>query len=415
MMGWQGLLGIVVLLALAWAASERRGAVAWRLVAGGVVLQFAIALLLLRVAPVKDALQALNHLVLAVQSATREGTAFVFGYLGGGAPPFEVSRPANLFVLAFQGLPLILVVSALSALLFHWRVLPLLVHGFAWALRKGLGLRGAVGFATAANVFIGMIEAPLLIRPYLKDMSRAGLFLVMTAGLATIAGNMYVLYATILAPLVPDAAGQLLVASVISAPAAVAVAALMVPFRDEGAAGETALPVARASSAMAALVDGTLEGVKLVINVAATLVVAVALVALVNQLLGLLPEVGGAALSLQRCLGWLLAPLAWLLGVPWSEAPTAGQLLGTKVALNELIAYLEMAALPADDLTPHSRLVLTYALCSFANFGSVGILLGGLGAMVPERRAEIVALGPKALLAGNLACFMTGAVAGLVA
>ena len=415
MIAWQALFGLAVLLGIAWLAGERRGAVPWRLVAGGVVLQFALALVLLRVAPVERALQALNEIVLAVQSATQEGTAFVFGYIGGGAPPFEAGQPANLFILAFQGLPLILVVSALSALLFYWRLLPLLVRGFAWALGKSLGLDGAVGVATAANVFVGMIEAPLLIRPYLKTLDRAGLFLVMTVGMATIAGNMFVLYATILVPVIPDAAGNLMTASVISAPAAVAVAALMMPFAAKGAAAEVEIPPDPASSSVEAVVNGTLEGVKLVINVAATLIVAVALVALVNQGLGLFPDVAGAPLSLQRALGWLLAPLAWLIGVPWADAALAGELMGSKIVLNELVAYLEMAALPGDALGERSRLILTYALCGFANLGSLGILLGGLTAMVPERRAEIVALGPRALLAGNLACFMTGAVVGLVA
>lgn len=413
-MTWQGALGLVALVGVAWLLSERRAAVPWRLVASGLVLQFALALLMLRVGPVATALERLNDLVLALQAATVSGTSFVFGFLGGGAAPFEISYPQNAFVLAFQGLPLILVVSALSALLFYWRVLPLVVRGFAWALRKTLGLGGAVGVAAAGNVFVGMIEAPLLIRPYLKELDRPALFLVMTAGMATIAGNMFVLYATILGPVLPDAAGSLLTASVISAPAAVAIAALLVPgrFADDGE--ELADMADAAGSSAEAIVNGTLSGVTLVISVAATLVVAVALVALANQLIGLLPEVGGAALSLQRLLGWALAPVAWLLGIPWSEAVLAGELMGTKIVLNELVAYLEMAALPADSLSPQSRLILTYGLCGFANLGSLGILLGGLGAMVPERRSEIVALGPKSLLAGTLACFMTGAVAGLV-
>ena len=414
-MPWQGVLGVFLLLCLAWAISEKRNAVPWRLVVSGVVLQFALALLLLRFEPVENALEVLNEVVLAVQAATQQGTTFVFGYIGGGATPFEPSNPGNLFILAFQGLPLILVVSALSALLFYWRVLPMIVRGFAWMLRKSLGVSGAMGVATAANVFVGMIEAPLLIRPYLRDMDRPGLFLVMTAGMATIAGNMFVLYATILTPVIPDAAGNLMTASVISAPAAIAVAALMVPFGAKSESAEISIAPDAASSSVEAVVEGTLVGVKLVISVAATLVVAVALVALMNQILGLLPEIGGKDLSLQRALGWILAPVAWLLGIPWSDAPLAGQLMGTKIVLNELVAYLEMAALPSDTLTSHSRLVLTYALCGFANLGSLGILLGGLAAMVPERRAEIVALGPKSLLAGTLTCFMTGAVVGLVA
>jgi len=413
-MAWQAILGLVILLGLAWAFSENRGSVSWRLVVFSLLLQFACAFLLLRSEPVGNAFQALNRAVLAVQAATREGTTFVFGYLGGGAAPFEATHPEHAFILAFQGLPLILLVSVLSALLFHWRVLPLIVRGFAWMLRKVLSVGGAVGVSTAANVFVGMIESPLLIRPYLRDMSRAGLFMVMTAGMATIAGNMFVLYATILAPVVPDAAGNLTTASLISAAAAIAVAALLVPGVDKGEPGKATVLTTDYNSSVEAAVSATFDGVKLVVSVAATLAVAVALVSLVNQLFGLLPTVGGEALSLQRLLGWAMAPVAWLLGIPWGEATLAGELMGTKIVLNELIAYLKLAALPEDGLSSQSRLILTYALCGFANLGSLGILLGGLGAMVPERRRDIFALGPKSLLAGNLTCFLTGAVVALV-
>jgi len=413
-MAWQAAFGIAILLGLAWACSESRGSVSWRLVVFSILLQFACAFLLLRAEPVENTFEALNRAVLAVQAATQEGTAFVFGYLGGGRAPFESPYPEHAFILAFQGLPLILLVGVLSALLFHWRVLPLIVRGFAWMLRKVLGAGGAVGVSTAANVFVGMIEAPLLIRPYLREMSRAGLFMVMTAGMATIAGNMFVLYATILAPVVPDAAGNLMTASLISAPAAIAIAALLVPGVDRGGPDETAVLTRDFDTSVEAVVSATFDGVKLVVSVAATLVVAVALVSLVNQLFGLLPNVGREALSLQRILGWAMAPVAWLLGIPWSEASLAGELIGTKIVLNELIAYLKLAALPEDGLSSHSRLILTYALCGFANLGSLGILLGGLGTMVPGRRRDIFALGPKSLLAGNLACFLTGAVVALV-
>ena len=254
----------------------------------------------------------------------------------------------------------------------------------------------------------------MLIRPYLRDMSRAGLFMVMTAGRATIAGNMFVRYATILAPVVPDAAGNLMMASLISAPAAIAGAALLVPVIHKGEPDGTTVLTKDYDSSVEAAVSATFDGVKLVVSVAVTLVVAVELVNLVNQLFGLLPNLGGEALSLQRILGWAMAPVAWLLGIPWSEANLAGELIGTKIVLNELIAYLKLAALPEDGLSSHSRLILTYALCGFANLGSLGILLGGLGAMVPERHRDIFALGPKSLLAGNLACFLTGAVVALV-
>ena len=413
-MAWQGLIGILALLGVAWLSSERRAGISWRLVASGIVLQFAVALVLLRFEPVKGAFEALNHVVLAVQAATLKGTAFVFGYLGGGPAPFEVTHPQNTFILAIQGLSLILTVSVLAALLFHWRVIPVLVRGLAWGLRKTLGIGGAAGFSAAANVFVGMIEAPLLIKPYLRDMSRSGLFIVMTAGMATIAGNMFVLYATILTPVIPDAAGQLLIASLISAPAAITIAALMVPATEKEQGADAPVATSSAGSSAEAIVDATLNGAKLVVSVAAMLVVVVTLVSLCNQLIELAPPVDGAPITLQRVVGWALAPIAWLLGVPWEDAPLAGQLLGTKVVLNELIAYLDMAALPVDRLDLRSHLILTYALCGFANLGSLGILMGGLGAMVPERKADILALGPKTLLSGNLASFMTGAVVGLI-
>ncbi|ODR99862.1 nucleoside:proton symporter [Methyloceanibacter methanicus] len=415
---WQGILqaglGLIVLLGFAWAVSEDRRAIPVRVVASAMALQFALAVLLLRLPPVTAALSWLNKAVEALRQATLAGTSFVFGYLGGGPVPFEPTAPQNMFILATQGLPLILIVSALSALLFYWRILPKIVEGFAWLLERTIGLGGATGVASAANVFVGMIEAPLLIRPYLRDLTRAGLFLVMTVGMATIAGNMFVLYATVLSPVLTDAAGTLMVASVISAPASVAIAALMVPGDYTGDAVEQPGPGEDATGAVEAIVNGTLAGVRIIVAVVAVLIVAIALVHLVNLFLGLLPEIGGFRVSLQRILGWLLMPVAWLIGIPWNEAGLAGELMGTKIVLNELVAYLSMAELPADALSPRSATILTYALCGFANLGSLGIMLGGLAALVPERRAEIVDLGPKALVAGTMACFMTGAMAGLL-
>ncbi|MGA9443267.1 MAG: nucleoside transporter C-terminal domain-containing protein, partial [Methyloceanibacter sp.] len=360
---WQGVLqaalGLVVLLGLAWAVSENRRAISVRVVASAMTLQIVLAVLLLRVPPITVALSWLNKAVEALRQATLAGTSFVFGYLGGGSAPFEPTAPQNVFILATQGLPLILIVSALSALLFYWRILPKMVQGFAWLLERTIGLGGAVGVASAANVFIGMIEAPLLIRPYLRDMTRASLFLVMTVGMATIAGNMFVLYATVLSPVLTDAAGTLMVASVISAPASVAIAALMVPGDYTGDAVELRGPDQDATSAAEAIVNGTLNGVWVVVAVAVLLIVAIALVDLTNQVLGLLPEVGGLRLSLQRMLGWLLAPVAWLIGIPWAEAGLAGELMGTKIALNELVAYLSMAELPQGALSPRSDKILT--------------------------------------------------------
>jgi CNT family concentrative nucleoside transporter len=259
-----------------------------------------------------------------------------------------------------------------------------------------------------------MVEAPLLVRPYLKDLSRGELFMVMTGGMATIAGSVFVLYATLLAPVLAGAAGHLLAASLINAPGAILMAALLVPPGDGRTAGGEVRADDEAESTMGALARGTADGVALLINIAAMLIVLVACVSLVNQLLALLPT-GGPPISLQRLLGWPMAPVAWLLGVPWSEAATAGSLLATKTVLNELIAYADLAALPADALSPRSRLILVYALCGFANFGSLGIMIGGLGTMLPERRAEIAGLGLRAILSGTFATCLGGAIVGVVA
>ncbi len=407
----QSAVGFVALAGVAWAVGERRGDVRLRGVAAGLALQVALALLLLKLPAAKAAFLALNDAIRAVADATEAGTGFVFGYLGGAPLPFEETRPGASFVLAFRALPLILVVSALSALLFHWRILPVVVRGFAWALRRTLGVGGALGLSAAANVFVGMVEAPLLIRPYLARLTRSELFAVMTCGMATIAGTVMVLYATILGPVVPDAMGHILTASLISAPAAITVARLMVPETGEATAAAR-LEMPRAAGSMEALTRGTADGVALLINVIAMLIVLVALVALVNAILGLLPDAAGAPITLERIFGIVFMPAVWLMGVPWSEAATAGALMGTKTVLNELIAYLDLAGLPADALSPRSRLIMTYALCGFANFGSLGIMIGGLATMAPERRSEIVALGMRSIVAGTIATMMTGAVVG---
>jgi CNT family concentrative nucleoside transporter len=411
---FRGTLGLAALTGLAWLISEDRRAVRPRLLLAGLGTQLGLVLLLLKLPPAKDLFLALNELVLALQKATQAGTSLVFGYLGGGDAPFETRYPHNSFVLAFQALPLLLVIGALSALLFYWRILPVVVKAFAWLLRKSLGIDGALGLGAAANVFVGMTEAPLLIRPYLATMSRSALFGLMTCGMATIAGTVMVLYASILGPVIPGALGHILTASLISAPAALMIAGVLVPSPTNGARDEYPKLEHRYEGAMDAITRGTLDAIPLFLNIIALLIVLVALVTLANQLLTLFPEALGAPLSLQRILGWAMAPLVWLIGIPWEEAQTAGALMGVKTVLNELLAYLELAGLGEGDLSERSRLIMTYALCGFANFGSLGIMIGGLGAMAPERRGEIVALGIKSILAGTLATLMTGAVVGMV-
>jgi CNT family concentrative nucleoside transporter len=341
---------------------------------------------------------------------------FVFGYLAGGPAPFEMTKPPNAFLLGFRALPLILIMSVLSRLFYHWGILQRVVGAFAWALQRALGVGGPLGTAAAANIFVGMVEAPLLIRPYLKSMGRGALFATMTTGMATVAGTVMALYASVLDRVVPGAAGHILVASVMSVPSAILIARLMVP---EGFTGGSIAPEPRIDGApvstMDAIAQGTADGIQLLAYVVGMLVVMVTLVTIANQLLGLAANAVGYDLTLQKILGWLAAPLAWLIGIPWAEAQTAGSLIGLKIVLNELYAYLEMAKLEdTAALSDRSRIILTYALCGFANLGSLGIMVGGMTAMVPERRGEIAQLGAKSILAGALATLLTGAMVGLV-
>jgi CNT family concentrative nucleoside transporter len=379
----------------------------------GFGLQLVVGIVLLKVPLFRELFLALNRMVLSLESSSLAGTSFVFGYLGGGSLPFKEPYPGASFILAFQALPLILLMSALSALLFYWKILPLMVRGFSWALQKTMGVGGAEGLGVSANIFVGMVEAPLFIRPYLQHMTRSELFTLMTCGMATIAGTVMVLYASILGQVLPDVMGHILTASIISVPAAITISKIMVPETGQLTSGEMVVDQA-ATSAMDAITKGTLQGVKLLINVVAMLVVLVALVHLVNLILGLLPQVTGQDITLQRMLGWIMAPIAWLMGIPWSEAATAGALMGTKTILNELIAYLDLSRLPEGALSLRSKTIIIYAMCGFANPGSLGIMIGGMGTMAPDRRDEIVDLGFRSIIAGTLATCMTGAVVGVI-
>jgi CNT family concentrative nucleoside transporter len=415
MLALQSAAGVVVLLALAWLISENRRAVSWKHVARSLALTLVLAVLLVKVPQLKSAFAVVNDGVDAIAAATKSGTTFVFGYIGGGPPPFEAKFPGRDFILAFQALPVVLLMSVLTTLLFYWRILPPIVRGFSWALERTLGIGGAVGLSTAANIFVGMVEAPLFIRPYLVRLTRGELFIVMTGGMAGIAGTVFVLYVAILKPVIPDAAGHLLIASVLAAPAAILISQIMVPDLP-GAHTDAALvdpePVAR--STMDAIVKGTTAGIELLLAICAMLIVLVALVHLANAILGLLPALAGAPVTLQRLLGYVMAPVCWLMGIPWAEALTAGSLMGMKTILNEFIAYLELAALPKESMSERSRLILLYAMCGFANFGSLGIMIGGLTTMAPERRDDIIALGWKSIVSGTLATCLMGAIIGVL-
>jgi concentrative nucleoside transporter, CNT family len=415
MLQLQSAIGILALLAIAWALGENRRAASPKQAAIGLAVTLLTAVILIKLPLVAKAFGAINDAVGAISEATRAGTSFVFGYLGGGVLPFDPKLPGSEFILAFQALPIVLVMSVLTTLLFYWRILPPIVHGMAWLLKRTLRVGGAVGLSTAANIFLGMVEAPLFVRPYLTQMTRSELFLVMTGGMAGIAGTVLVLYATLLAPLIPDAAAHFVIASVLGAPAAILVSLIMVPeTTDRLTGGALDDPKMQATDTMDAIVKGTMNGLELLLNIIAMLIVLVALVHLANSVLSLLPNVGGDSISLQRMLGTIMAPVCWLMGLPWSQAVTAGSLMGTKTVLNELIAYVELSKLGADTLDPRSKLIMLYAMCGFANFGSLGIMIAGLGTMAPERRDEINSLGLKSIASGTLTTCLMGAIVGLL-
>ncbi len=417
----QSMLGLIVLPLIAWLFCENRrslnGLQVLRLVAAGIGLQLAIGGLMLNIGAVRAAFVWPAKMVAALQAATTEGMRLVFGYLAGGPAPFDIANPQHGFVLAFQALPIILLMSVLSRLFYHWGVLQRIVALFAFLLHRTLGIGGPVGMAAAANIFVGMVEAPLLIRPYIARLSRGGLFAVMTVGMATIAGTVLVLYASLLSKSVSGVAGHLIVASVISAPAALMLAQLMVPDQpstEQETFSSAAISDRGATSSMDAIALGTRDGIALLANVIAMLVVMIALIALINQLLAFASAPFGATLRLEQIAGYAFAPFAFLIGVPFNESLAAGELLGIKTIANELLAYLKLGGEAGQGLSERSRLIMTYALCGFANFGSLGILIGGLATIAPDRRGEIAALGLKSIVAGTMATLMTGAVVGVL-
>lgn len=409
----QGILGVVTLLLIAWALSERRRSVSWRFVALGLLIELALAAVFLKLPYTTTLFAAINHGVIVVQKATEAGSSFVFGFLGGGPAPYAASGTGSDVVLAFRILPLIIVVSALAALLTYWRLLPAVVETLARLVERVMGIGGAVALCAVANPFLGMVESSILVRPYLARLTRSELCMVMCTGLATIAGTVLVLYATMLGPVVPGAAGHLTIAAIISLPVAIVISRTLVPESAPPTPGKLELPN-EVHGGFDAVTQGTRQGLELFLNIVAVLLVFVALVHLLDSVLGLLPRWGGGPLTLERLMGLLFAPIAWLIGIPWSEAPKVGALLGTKTVLNELIAYRQLSGLGDGALSERSRLITTYALCGFANFGSVGILVTGLSTMAPTRRAEIAGLGLRALLGGTLATCITAAIVGIL-
>ncbi len=410
----QALLGIVVFIAIVLPMSSNRQRINWKLVGIAVVLQFVICALLLKAPVIKDGLLYLNQAVGALGAATLKGTSFVFGYIGGGDTPFTITNPNMVVTFAFQVLPLVIVMSALSALLWYWRFLPVLIRGISWIFERALGTKGPSGLVATANIFLGQTEAPLLVRPYLERMSRYELLLVMTAGMATIAGSVMVIYSAMLGAQFEGVLGHLITKSIMSVPAAVLFAHILLP-DDNGSAQDLQQPPKIYSSAMDSITRGTGDGLALYLNIIAILIVLTAFVARANSVVGFLPAVGGEAVTLERVAGWLFAPIAWLMGIPWAEATTAGSLLGVKSVLNEFIAFIQLTGVPPEALSDRSRLITIYGLCGFANLASIGIQISGIGTMAPERRNDLASLAWPAFVAATLGSCMTGCVVGIVA
>lgn len=409
----QSLTGVAFVIGACWLLSEDRKRFPWRLVIGALAVQAGLVLLLFGFPASQAVLDGINSGVDGLSSATRKGAQFIFGYLAGGDQPYAMTAPTAPFIFAFEVLPLILVISALSALLWHWKILKWVTQGFGLLFQKTMGLGGASALSVAANIFLGMIESQIVIRAYLHKLSRSELFLMMTVGLATVAGSTMVAYALILKDSLSNAAGHVLVASIISAPAGVMLARIIVPEKPgQGGAYTDAEADLRYESTIDALVKGTTDGLQVVLSISAILIVFVALVALVNVMLSGFWWEG--AITVERILGYLFAPLAWMIGVPWDEALKGGWLLGVKLALTEFVAYIELGNVPQGELSERSRMLMTYALCGFANIASVGITVTGFSVLMPERRSEVIGMVWKALVAGFLATCLTASIVGLM-
>jgi len=407
----QGLLGIAVLLLLAWLISENRKSVDLRYLSIGVLVQLAVAFVFFQIPFISDMLLYMNVVVAAIESATLEGSRFLFGYLGGGHEPFAVDDGSYLYLFAFRVLPNVVVFCVLIGVLWYWKILPAVVKAFGLILKKLLRVSGAVGTSAASTLFLGMVETPMIIRAYLARLTRSEFFTVMTCGMSTVAGSVMIIYASTLSSIIPGAIGHIIIGSVINIIGAIYISRIIVP-EDGLPTDSDSFDDLGYSSTMDAITRGTQDGLKLVLNIAGMLLVIISLVALINGLLGTFSYMG-VPLSMQMILGWVFAPLAWLIGIPWSESQVAGNLMGSKIVLNEMIAYIELASLE-DKLSDTSQLILLYALCGFANFGSLGILIGGLSTLVPDRKVDYLSLAPKSLISGNIVTFITAAIVSLV-
>jgi CNT family concentrative nucleoside transporter len=412
----QQTIGFLVLLLIGVLFSNNIKAIKLRYVISAIFIQFILATLLIKLPVITRLFELISKVVLSLKYATDEGTAFVFGYLADGAPnaPFMVVEPSNTFIFAFAGLTLVIVVSALSAVLWHWRIIPFFVNALSVLFKKPLNVGGPAGLSATANIIFGQVEAPLLVKPYLSSMSKRELLILMTVGMSTISESVMVVFTTFLKDIYGTGLiGHFLIASIISVPAAIMYANIMIP-EDHKTEFPGSSKLNLYSSSMDALTVGTTNGVNIFINIIALLIVVIALITLSNMMLSIFPEVYGEILSLERIAGWFFSPIAWCMGIPWSEAQVAGELLGVKTIFNEFIAYVSLSELTSGQLSPRSNLIMLYALCGFANLGSVGILLSGIGSMVPERKDDLVAISGRALVGAILASCMTGYIVGVL-
>ena len=408
----QSLIGIVALILIAIPFSESIQKIKVKFIIYALLIQTSLAFILLEIPFISSFFDVMSMAVESLRLSAIEGSSFVFGYLGGGEAPFEVSNNQNLPIFAFTFLPMLIFLSALSALLWHWKILPFLIKLLAKLFEKPLDAKGPIGLAATANIFLGQLEAPLLIKPYLNKMNQRDLLIIMTVGMSTIAGSVMVLYITWLDDKFTGVIGHFLTASILSVPAAIMFSNILIP------SAQTELKTAKEDlkmyeSSMDAISVGTKDGLNMFLSVIASLIVFLSLVALADFILGIFPNVYGEPISLQRIAAFIFAPIAWLMGIPFAEIIPAGNLLGTKTIFNELIAFNDLRDLDKNVLSERSQLIMLYGICGFANISSVGILLGGLSAICPDIRGTLLKIAFRSLFAATLASCLTGTVVSL--
>ena len=412
----QILIGFVGLVCIAIPFSQNRTSINYRYIFVAIIFQIILAFALLKIPFIVQIFAYLSDGVSSLQAATQEGAEFVFGYLSNSSnSPFEASGTGNSMIFAFQILPLIIVISSLSALLWFWNILPLIIRAVSKVFEKLFNIGGPIGLGATANIIMGQVEAPLLVRPYLSRMSEKELLILMTAGMSTVSGSIMIALVSMLQPQFPDLnlIQHLVSASILSIPAAIMYANIMIPSAEVTNFDGNSIPKVYDSS-MDAITRGTRDGLDICLNVGAILIAFIALVSLLNSILGIAGGwVGITDLSLQLILGYMFFPIVWLMGIPLSETLASAELLGLKTALNEFVAYGALANIEPGVLSERSKLITLYALCGFANFSSVGILVSGISAMAPERKNDLIKVSLKALIGATLASCMTGLVIGI--